>query len=869
MRYVSSAITCAICLVTIFGFTACSDENYDHVASSDVLQFAASVNDAKSVSAEELEAETRAAGQPQKIDCGSDSLFISPLYETTFRGGLAQKSLEDQDAPKTRGTQISSKSEMTDIGVSCYNGASALFSNVKASKAKGSTTNFTLATEQTNLPSDGSSVTYYAYQPFANSSVVYDGNKTIKYTVPNAAGTTNADQPDILYACNTSSATDKTIKLNFNHACTAVRFVIGTDLLGGTIKRITLKNVYGSGNLDLSTGAWSNHGTKTSFSTTGSKAVTTSGAALTANGEYFMMIPQTLPSDAAIEIEYSNDYTPNKVLSKTISGTWFAGTTVTYAIGSSTVKVVSSVTTIFPYKFSKTIQTNLVAVPEYPEKKVYAKGDQLGLSIVDGNNKVVLSNYPVTISTDGTKITKGTASAATTTNTLLHRAGYRYFLYYPYNSTYSANIPAVGATNTSTDAATFYANLASNFNLSNTQTSIAQLNQNDLQTGTGVFNSSTRVVSFSSMRHEFGMHSLVQYKLVNTDDPYNFQGDAYANVDYFPSSPHKPYYSQKDDRYFFMVKPSTNTTQFIFHFDNKDYDVAAPAITEADKCNFDGLVPYTMAKSDIYYPDGSLSHYGTRYATKTPFALVYNTTPTSHEKSEHLTHGEALCLLDCSTNKPWFKDAATNQSVLSDWVTKFNDKAEYHADGPNGNTILYDINIFNYLKSKVEPDHCGLEQYESMVTKAGDDAFGAVKQFAQQHSDAQGKIFLPSIGELVKAFNTFSNGFFDNYDNSLCRVQTNIGPELTNPQNYWTEYTYTEGALTLSNAYNTYVAGAKVKSGEYSLLVDGSSNISYWSSSEYNGTQGMAILFGWGNSIYVSGFCGKFTEYYVRAAIAF
>jgi len=867
MRYVSSAITCAICFATIFSVTGCSDENYDHVISSDVLQFAASVNDAKNVSAEELEAETRAAGQPQKIECATDSLFISPLYETTFRGGLAQKSLEDQDVPKTRGTQISSKSEMTDIGVSCYNGASALFSNIKASKAKGSTANFTLATEQTNFPSDGSSVTYYAYQPFANSSVVYDGNKSIKYTVPNASGTTNADQPDILYACNTSSATDKTIKLNFNHACTAVRFVIGTDLLGGTIKRITLKNVYGSGNLDLSTGAWSNHGTKTSFSTTGSKAVTTSGAALTANGEYFMMIPQTLPSDAAIEIEYSNDYTPNKVLSKTISGTWFAGTTVTYAIGSSTVKVVSSVTTIFPYKFSKTIQTNLVAIPEYPEKKVYTKGDQLGLSIVDGNNKVVLSNYPVTISTDGTKITKGTASAATTTNTLLHRAGYRYFLYYPYNSTYSANIPAVGATNTSTDAATFYANLASNFNLSNTQTSIAQLNQNDLQTGTGVFNSSTRVVSFSSMRHEFGMHSLVQYKLVNTDDPYNFQGDAYANVDYFPLSPHKPYYSQKDDRYFFMVKPSTNTTQFIFHFDNKDYDVAAPAITEADKCNFDGLVPYTMAKSDIYYPDGSLSHYGTRYVTKTPFALVYSTTPTAYEKSEHLTHGEALCLLDCATNVPWLVDNTTNQSILPDWETKFNDVP--HGDPTQGS--VYDYQTFLYLKSKVNPDNSGLEQYEKMVAKAGNDAFGAVKAFAQQHSDAQGKIFLPSIGELVRAFNTFSNGFFDNYDTSKCRVQTDVQEGLTNPNNHWTEYTYVSGAGQLSSTYNSYVAGAKVKSGEYSLLVDGSSNISYWSSSEYNGTQGMAILFGWNTppDIYVSGFCSKATLYYVRAAIAF
>ena len=743
-----------------------------------------------------------------------------------------------------------------DIGVSCYNGASALFSNIKASKAKGSTANFTLATEQTNFPSDGSSVTYYAYQPYANSSVVYDGNKTIKYTVPNAAGTTNADQPDILYACNTTSATDKTIKLNFNHACTAVRFVIGTDLLGGTIKRITLKNVYGSANLDLSTGAWSNFGSKTSFSVTGSKAVTTSGAALTANGEYFMMIPQTLPSDAAIEIEYSNDYTPNKVLSKTISGTWSAGTTVTYAIGSSTVKVVSSVTTIFPYKFSKTIQTNLVAIPEYPEKKVYTKGDQLGLSIVDGNNKVVLSNYPVTISTDGTKITKGTASAATTTNTLMHRAGYRYFLYYPYNATYSANIPAVGATNASTDAATFYASLASNFNLSNTQISIAQLNQNDLQTGTGTFNTSTRVVSFSSMRHEFGMHSLVQYKLVNTDDPYNFQGDAYANVDYFPSSPHKPYYSKTEDRYFFMVKPSKSTTQFIFRFDNKNYDVAAPAITEADKCNYDGLVPYTMAASDIYYPDGSLSHYGTRYATKTPFALVFRTSPTAYEKSEHLTHGVALCLKDCATSVPWFHASTTDQPGLKNWFDIFN------ASGATVASVM----------AQIKADNIGLQQYELLVNSSSNDAWAAVKSYAAQNSKVQGKIFLPSIGDFCNAINTLTGGYLY----SLTPVFQPWWDGNAPSDSEWTDKKISEfkypnnSAATVSAKYNAYVAGAKINSGEYSLLIDGSTSLCYWTSSENSQYKGMALLFGWGGkSVWISGYCTKSVPYYVRAAIAF
>ena len=843
MRYVSSAITCAICLVTIFGFTACSDENYDHVASSDILQFAASVNDAKNVSSEELAAETRAAGMPQRIESASDTLFISPLYEPAFRGGLAQKAVKDNKKAVTRGTQITSTAAMTNIGVSCYYGTTSVFTNIKASKAAGTSNNFVLSTEQKNMPTDGSAITYYAYQPYANSSVVYDGYKTIKYTVPNAGGTANTDQPDILYASNTGSAKDKTIKLAFNHALTAVRFIIGNDLLSGTIKRITLKNIYGYGELDLATGAWSKLGTQTSFSVTGSKKVTTANAVLTDNGEYFMMIPQTL-TNATVEIEYSDSYTPNKVLTQSISGTWAAGTTVTYAIGSSKVKIVT-VTATFPKTYSKTIQgSSLLAVPEYPVKKAYATNDVLGLSIVDKNNNVVLANYPVTFN----------GSSWTTANTLIHRDGYKYFMYYPYKATYSSDISKVGTSNSSTAAENFYSNLAKNFTLASKQTSIDLLNANDLQTGTGTYNSSTHVVSFSKMRHEFGMHSLVQYRLINTPNPYNFNGDVDKNTNYFAKGANQPFYSETDNRYFFMVKPSSNKTPFVFTFNGKDTNVNAPAITEADECNYDGLIDYQITASDIYYPDGALSHYGTVYKTKTPLALVYTTNMTTYEKNQKLTHARAMCLQDCGTGNYWLHDTGTDQTSLSNWYNTIN------------YTSFDNIQVSHVVNS-IMSDNCGLEQYEKIVgLSSADDAFGAVKAFAQQHSNAQGKFFLPSIGELCNAFNILASNYFNNLEPTLLNCQDGLGCELR----YYTEYYYPEGSCSsFASYFDRYLANSGISKSVYSTTLDGTTNNCYWTSSEFNGHYGMAILFGWGDRVWPSGHEQKLTPHQVRAMIAF
>lgn len=842
MRCVSTVTECVIALVTVFFATSCSDENYNTVTSTNSLQFTVSVNDAKDVTPEEQVKEAKAVGEAKQLKGVDDSLFISPLYESSFRGGLYRQASKGKKVT-TRGTQITALTQLTDIGVSCYNGTTAVFSNIKASKTSGSSENFKLSSEQKNMPTDGgTNVTYYSYQPYNNGSVVYDGYKTIKYTVP----TTNSAQPDILYASCTTSATDKTVKLPFSHALTAVKFIVGTDLLSGTISRITLKNIYGYGELDLGTGAWSNLDTQADFSVNGSKAVSSTGAILTDNGEYFMMIPQTL-TNATVEIEYSDNYTPNKVLTQSLTGTWNAGTTVTYAIGSSTVKVVN-ITAAFPYQYTKTTTKLAEGVKAiYPDKSAYSNTDVLGLSIVDKNNKVVLANYPV--SYNGTKWT--------TTGTLLHREGYKYFVYYPYNATaHSSEIPSVGTNSTATNAETFYSPVASKWTLPAVQNTLALLNANDLQTGTGAYNSTTHVVSFSNMRHEFGLYCMLQYKLINTNDPYSFNGDIDPATN-FVNSTNKPYYSSAQDRYYYLAKPSS-TVNFTFSYKEvsgatKSLSASKNKITAADYLDVDGLVDYQIAASDVYYPDGALSHYGTVYKSKTPFAMVYSNTPNAYEISQGCSHGKALVLMDFATGVPWNVDPSTDQSLLDNWKPKINYTSKANVQP-------------NTVRDMFVADNCGLEEYDKMINnkKYGDgDAFGTVKNYKFK---GQGRIYLPSIGEFFRAINTFSKGYLANNTPVMWDCHDDLGCELA----WWTELRYPDGsAAALSKAYNSYIEGSGIPSSQYSKLIDGSKSLCYWTSSEFDATHGMALLFGWSVNVWPSGYCSKKVPYYVRAAIAF
>ena len=176
-------------------------------------------------------------------------------------------------------------------------------------------------------PGTGNIVNFYAYYPTnISGSITHTSGSApvLSYTVPDNA----TDQIDILTSSKAGVTGDSYSKtpVDFKHIFAAVQFQVGSSGLPiGTITKITLNNIQYKGAYSLD-GTWTPDITDTkSFSQTVSVS-TNAGNVITSGTTTFMMMPQTLSSDASITITYSNGGT----LTKVITGTWEAGKTYTY-----------------------------------------------------------------------------------------------------------------------------------------------------------------------------------------------------------------------------------------------------------------------------------------------------------------------------------------------------------------------------------------------------------------------------------------------------------------------------------------------------------------------------------------------------------
>lgn len=223
--------------------------------------------------------------------------------------------------------------------------------NVEVTKASGWTTNYF-------WPTGGRKVRFFAYAPYGGSGIVLSdktkvGSPTIRYTVPAAV----ASQNDLLVAAPIAmdGNTSATASLPFGHVLTAVRFVTGDDVLAGKITKITLKGVYGSATLAMGASKWSNYGKTADFAQ--SCSVNVDGSAdqeITPTNATFMLLPQTLPSGASIEIAYMDDLTSTqRTLTASVAGSqWPMGKIVTYRISTTSISVVPTFTVTAPADFT-------------------------------------------------------------------------------------------------------------------------------------------------------------------------------------------------------------------------------------------------------------------------------------------------------------------------------------------------------------------------------------------------------------------------------------------------------------------------------------------------------------------------------------
>lgn len=233
-------------------------------------------------------------------------------------------------------------------------------------------------------PGGGNKVRFFAYAPYngdgiALSDVKTPGTPSMDYTVPADVN----DQKDLLVAVSGEVDGDNStaVPMTFKHVLTAVKFVSGDDMLAGSISKVTIKGVYGSGSYTMGADSWSGYGDVVDFSQDISCEMDGSAdQQITPEAATFMMLPQTLPDGASIEVVYTDKLSSTqRTLTAQIAGSdWPMGEVVTYRISTTSINIVPTLVIYPPVDLSYKGGTAQVGVVSFatvsrdgdPTKKV-------------------------------------------------------------------------------------------------------------------------------------------------------------------------------------------------------------------------------------------------------------------------------------------------------------------------------------------------------------------------------------------------------------------------------------------------------------------------------------------------------------------
>ena len=301
---------------------------------------------------------------------GEDTLYLHPSVVVNDRGfGM----------PATRGVPVTKDNISSFTMTAKVHGSETPYMNEVEVTRQGDSNVWTTSDGKHFWPDEQTSLDFYAYSyltetdnpansdsPDVSSLTCEDVRLGFSYIVPNGTGGSDAErQPDILFALASANRSqtqdgDGTVILNFEHALAGVQFR-AKNIAGGTIKRITLKNLYAKGDCTYSlsdspvvegsvikngTFEWTTTGNKVKFSQNMNVGVSESDGTLqdvtTGNnaGMTFMMIPQKLENvEVEIDLVGAGDgtqYTVSGQLS-TATGSWEAGNIYIYDISTDSI----------------------------------------------------------------------------------------------------------------------------------------------------------------------------------------------------------------------------------------------------------------------------------------------------------------------------------------------------------------------------------------------------------------------------------------------------------------------------------------------------------------------------------------------------
>ena len=193
-------------------------------------------------------------------------------------------------------------------------------------------------------PGENRTLQFFAWAPADAAFTATPGSPestTFKYTVPDNA----TDQKDIVVATTDrfNGNHKQQVPLTFKHILTAVKFEFGSQMQPGTIKSVALKGVIKGGTYtafptgSTGEGTWTLNDATADYTQELNKTTTgaeTNGTPVTTKDGTFMMLPQTLPDGAEVEVVFQDGTSgQERTMSASIAGTqWPQGKTVTYKL---------------------------------------------------------------------------------------------------------------------------------------------------------------------------------------------------------------------------------------------------------------------------------------------------------------------------------------------------------------------------------------------------------------------------------------------------------------------------------------------------------------------------------------------------------
>ena len=566
--------------------------------------------------------------------------FYNQEGELVTRDGIAISKGGNKIISTTRGSLAQDVNSGFGISAIYNDGTTdkAYFVNNKATKVG----DLWFTENNDKWPASTNGLSFYAYAPHSNDNSMLRlaggdkiaQSKQIQYE---ASSTDIVNQPDFVVANSkdnklVSGKAQPSVNLTFSHALTAISFVAAKDILSGTVKSVSFKNVKGNGIYNLETGTWTSVDTPMDFTLllgTDGNGVTVNGTsdiALTSSTQNFMMIPQRFTSDdskVVMELEEADGTSYH--LEAPLKTEWQAGHTVTYRLSSSSLLPGLEITTVsYPQDWVGKYKVDGKSV----FNSAYKKDDSIGIYAINAGGEVTQANVKATY--DGKKWSLPGGEK------LRNNATISYFAYFPYvkdGDQKLASMPRVGDPVSPDDLSSehaFFKGLEDNWEVKD-QSTLEKLNAADLQVCKAVLDKTASGLNLT-MQHGVGLADItlgqgLNYKLENYEEykwTASIVSDKLADKE---SQLYKPVVNQMLG----VIKANHDTTfkgvasggwKCAWKNELTFNPTCAQIIKKTAEREDDNEHLYTLEVGDIYYTNGALTHQDYDLETIQPIGIV-------------------------------------------------------------------------------------------------------------------------------------------------------------------------------------------------------------------------------------------------------